>query len=270
MQLDGIAGSLEATKQGMLHHTVLSDSGSEETLEITAVFMTGLETRLISPQLHQCQLESSGKGTGKYVIHAGSSFLHLPNKHVITLGYDSLTNLPMLTCFWNLDDTAAGLAMTCLSNEMNQNPTFLQIVLLQWHFCTGHLGFQRLQWCGREGQPGLGFGHSSVSAPKCASFNMVISNANCLLDPPRRLIWSTRVYSSMINCNLVISFSVINMRVAPLDTSLVFKVLTSPPKNTVVDPSLPTPPLVKSASNTSLISLWVNPFMPRKPLSMMQ
>jgi hypothetical protein len=39
-------------------------------------------------------------------------------------------------------------------------------------FRTGHLGFQHLQWCGHEGffgKPGIGFGRSSVSPPKCAS-----------------------------------------------------------------------------------------------------
>jgi hypothetical protein len=43
-KLDGIAGSLTATKMGTMHHTVLSDSGTEETLEMVGVFMPGLET----------------------------------------------------------------------------------------------------------------------------------------------------------------------------------------------------------------------------------
>jgi hypothetical protein len=172
LKLDSIAGSLLATKVGIIRHSVLSDSGTAETLELPTVFMPGLATRLISPQLYLRQLESTGQGVGEYVVQSNASFLRLPNKRVITLGYDSLTNLPMLTCFRNLDATAAGLAMTCLSDETNQNLTLLQKALLQWHFCTGHLGFQHLQWCGREGffgKPGIGFGRSFVSPPKCAS-----------------------------------------------------------------------------------------------------
>ena len=172
LKLDGIAGSLTATKEGTLRHIVLSDSGTEEILEMNGVYMPGLETRLISPQLLLKQLQAEGHGEGEYVVQANTSFLRLPNKRVVTLGYDSLTNLPMLTCFRNIDDTAAGLAMTCLSDESNQNLNYCQKLLLQWHFRTGHLGFQRLQWCGRQGffdKVGQDFGRSSVSPPKCAS-----------------------------------------------------------------------------------------------------
>jgi hypothetical protein len=131
-KLDSIAGSLEATKEGALRHTVLSDSGTKEILEMMAVFMPGLEAHLISPQLYLHELEASGKGAGEYVVQANTSFLCLPNKKVITLGYDSLTNLPMLTCFRNLDELVAGpLAMTCLSDESNHNLTMLQKLLLQ-------------------------------------------------------------------------------------------------------------------------------------------
>jgi hypothetical protein len=94
MKLDGIAGSLEATKQGLIRHVVLSDSGTEETLEMQAVYMPRVETRLISPQLYLRQLEASGASLAEYVVRAGSSFLRLPNKHVITLGYDSLKIFP--------------------------------------------------------------------------------------------------------------------------------------------------------------------------------
>ena len=45
IKLDGIAGSLTATKQGTLRHTVLSDAGTEEGLEMTGIYMPGLNTR---------------------------------------------------------------------------------------------------------------------------------------------------------------------------------------------------------------------------------
>ena len=78
----------------------------------------------------------------------------------------------MLTGFRNLDETANGLAMSCLTDENNQNLTTLQKLQLQWHFRTGHLGFQRLQWIGRKGWLGpIGekFGLSTVVPPKCSA-----------------------------------------------------------------------------------------------------
>jgi hypothetical protein len=172
MKLDGIAGSLMATKTGTMRHTVLSDSGTEEVLEMMGVYMPGLETRLISPQLYLQQLAVAGKGKGQYIVESDLSFLRLPNKKVITLGYDPVTRLPMLTCFRNIDATASGLAMTCLTDKNNQNLSFQQKMLLQFHYRTGHLGFQPLQWLGRKGffgDKGEKFGLSSVSPPKCAA-----------------------------------------------------------------------------------------------------
>ena len=55
---------------------------------------------------------------------------------------------------------------------MNQNLTYLQKVLLQQHFRLGHVGFQQLQWIGRQGILGkLGerMGKTSVHPPKCAA-----------------------------------------------------------------------------------------------------
>ena len=50
IKLDGIAGSLTATQKGIIHHHVLTSDGSKATLDMEAMFMPGLSSRLISPQ----------------------------------------------------------------------------------------------------------------------------------------------------------------------------------------------------------------------------
>ena len=67
---------------------------------------------------------------------------------------------------------AESMAMTCVTDEHNQNLTNLQKTMLQWHWKLGHVGFQRLQWIGCQGwlgKPGERFGISSVQPPKCGS-----------------------------------------------------------------------------------------------------
>ena len=83
-----------------------------------------------------------------------------------------MTRLLMLCSFHDTMKTAESLVMTCVTDERNQNLTHLQKNLLKWHFKLGHLGFQQLQWVGRQGWLGkLGerIGLSSVQAPKCAA-----------------------------------------------------------------------------------------------------
>jgi hypothetical protein len=268
LKLDGIAGSLTATKEGTLRHIVLSNSGTEEILEMNGVYMPGLETRLISPQLFFKQLQADGHGEGEYVVRADTSLVRLPNKSVITLGYNSLTNLPMLTCFRNIDDTTAGLAMTCLSDESNQNLNYCQKLLLQWHFRTGHLGFQHLQWCGRQGffdKAGQEFGCSSSLLPNAPHVNMEDSNDKRVPGLPRKQIQSTPVYSNETSWSPEISSSLISTRAKHLDVHLVFAEHTSHPKNIVVVLSSLTLHPDILTSNTSKISLQLSPFVPNLP-----
>jgi Reverse transcriptase (RNA-dependent DNA polymerase) len=172
IKLDGIAGSLMATHEGNIQSTVLTDCGNSETLSMHGLYMPGLETRLMSPQLYFQQLKKAGKGEGEYTVRADTSFIRLPSGKTISLGYDPVTNLPMLTSFRCIDETASGMAMTCLTDENNQNLPFLSKLLLQWHWKTGHLGFGRLQWAARKGIFGddaMKWGQTSVHPPKCAA-----------------------------------------------------------------------------------------------------
>ncbi len=78
----------------------------------------------------------------------------------------------MLRAYKETLKTAESLAMVCLTDEANQNLSHAQKMLLKWHFKLGHIGFQHLQWIGRQGwlhKVGEHFGLSSILAPKCAA-----------------------------------------------------------------------------------------------------
>ena len=69
-------------------------------------------------------------------------------------------------------DVAESMATVCITDEANQNLTNNQKNMLQWHWKLGHVGFQQLQWIGRQGwlgYHGKKFGNATVAPPKYAS-----------------------------------------------------------------------------------------------------
>jgi hypothetical protein len=69
-------------------------------------------------------------------------------------------------------DSAKALALKgCVTDEVNQNLTSTQKLLLRFHFRLGHIGFQHVQWLGRQGllgPEGVTMGNkSNLTVPKC-------------------------------------------------------------------------------------------------------
>jgi hypothetical protein len=69
--------------------------------------------------------------------------------------------------------SAKALALKgCVTDEVNQNLTTSQKLLLRFHFRLGHIAFQHIQWLGRQGllgPEGVKMGKTSLTAPKCAA-----------------------------------------------------------------------------------------------------
>ena len=78
---------------------------------------------------------------------AGRSVFHVSPHDSITIPHDVATGLPIFCCFapGQALKTAQRLIMGCVTNELSQNLTHLQKVLLRLHFRLGHIGFQWLQ-----------------------------------------------------------------------------------------------------------------------------
>ena len=69
-------------------------------------------------------------------------------------------------------DVAESMATVCITDEANQNLANNQNNMLQWHWKLGHVGFQQLQWIGRQGwlgSHGQNFVKTTVAPSKCAS-----------------------------------------------------------------------------------------------------
>jgi hypothetical protein len=169
--LDGIAGSIKGTHLGKCRYEVLSDDGSIAVLETHAYYAPGMNATLFSPQHYFLQQHTNGYKNYKMTVDHNKSIFHLGSK-TVTIQHDPTFRLPIMRCYKDVMTTAETLDMTCVTDEFNQNLTTLQKILLQWHWRLGHVGFQKLQWIGRQGwlgKIGEKFGQSSVHAPKCAS-----------------------------------------------------------------------------------------------------
>ena len=102
----------------------------------------------------------------------GSTF-YLKKGESIHIKYDSNTMLPILHAFDNVIDSDISLALTgWLTDENNQNLSYMRKWLLRALQRIFHLSFQHLQWIGRHGWLGaIGFkiGKTTVIPPKCAT-----------------------------------------------------------------------------------------------------
>ena len=86
----------------------------------------------------------------------------------MTMNYLLQNNLPVAMAFKgeNLPSQKVSINM-CVSDEVNQNLTPKQKLLLQWHFKLGHMSFAKLQALAQKGY--LLEGIATCQAPLCAS-----------------------------------------------------------------------------------------------------
>ena len=169
--LDGIAGSLTATHVGTCHFEALTDDASIVVLETEALYAPGMNCTLFSPQAYFVEQHAKGISNFSMQVTWCNTVLNLGHKK-IPIPYDPTVRLPILRCYKNAMDVAESMATVCITDEANQNLTNNQKNMLQWHWKLGHVGFQQLQWIGRQGwlgSHGQNFGKTTVAPPKCDS-----------------------------------------------------------------------------------------------------
>ena len=176
IRIDGIAGGLPITQQGQVRYELIDDKGSIQEIIADAYLIPGLGCRLFSPQSYFRQQFHTGldpHANGHLHVNHDTSVLVLANKSKVTIHYDTMTHLPRLPAYSNALTSANALAIVgCVTDETNQNLTVQQKILLKWHFRLGHLGFNTVQWLGRQGvlgQFGDKMGAARLHAPKCAA-----------------------------------------------------------------------------------------------------
>ena len=166
--LSGIGGTLYATHTGTCRFEALADDSSIVALEMQAYYTPGLTATLFSPQAYLSEQQEKGITGYTYGMTWSTSVLNLGPKS-ISIPHDPFMRLPILRCYRDAMKTAETMAAAFVSDETNQNLSNLQKLLLKWHWKLGHLGFQHLQWIGRQGwlgKVGERFGQTAVHPPK--------------------------------------------------------------------------------------------------------
>ena len=174
--MDGIAGQLAATHEGLLHYEFLSDNGNKEILEDQGYLMPELPCRLFSPQSYMGNIavELDDPDTINMTIYHNRALLQLKSGNKVTIPYDPSTHLPVMSTYSDLEGEAKKLSgyKGCLTDETNQNLTEPQKTLLRWHYRLGHLGMKTVQWIARQGwldSLGHKWGSTTVKAPRCTA-----------------------------------------------------------------------------------------------------
>ena len=173
LHMAGVAGGVEVTQRGIMKFEVVTDSGEIRSIESPAFLIPGFKCRLFSPQGYMRQMNDTN---AKFIVRSTHSIFSWGSRNkqtTITIPYDVNTHLPTVRAYHNALNTAKLLALKgCVTEEINQNLTNAQKLLLRVHFKLGHLGFTTVQWLGRQGWLGtLGakMGRSTLQIPKCAA-----------------------------------------------------------------------------------------------------
>ena len=116
---------------------------------------------------------SSRKHGHQFLVTWDKAILLLQNGSPLTIPYNSLTYLPVLTAYKKAFTVAQGMGLKgCVTSESNQHLSFWSKWLSRWHFKLGHLGFAHTQWIGRHNILGAAtttWGSTKITPPKCAA-----------------------------------------------------------------------------------------------------
>ena len=158
------------------------DDGKLAVLEGDGYLLPQLKLRLFSPQAFFDTMEkgtgSTGSDTASFEVFRSKSVINLPpdssgHRQSITMRYNPQTFLPVLPAFKSVELTGLNLALEgCVTSNDNENLSYLQKLLLQWHYKLGHLSFQHTQWIAQRGLLGKlcsFIGSTTVLPPICAS-----------------------------------------------------------------------------------------------------
>ena len=99
-------------------------------------------------------------------------FLKLSYKVPITINYEHLACLTMLSYYKIIYITAESLSMTgCVPSDNNHNLTHSEKLLLHWGFKLEHTHLSKFQWVGRQCwlvNLGENMGRNNVNISKCS------------------------------------------------------------------------------------------------------
>jgi hypothetical protein len=113
--LQGIAGNSQVTQAGMMHFQCINTRGEVTEIRAPGFYDTNLHVQLFSPHAY---LYSRPQHNGKFTISWSKAFLDLNNgklidgkpvHDILPCVVDNASNMPLLTCFHDVDKVAQNL-----------------------------------------------------------------------------------------------------------------------------------------------------------------
>ena len=173
--IGGLANGLHVEGEGQVQWSFLSDEGTFITLQTKAYYVPSAGQRLISPQYvaQERHREHPDRIEKLLDLDHACVRVNFPEQGTLTVPYDKASNLPVSYAFQadQADHCLAELNL-CVTEESNQNLSYSQKELMQWHFRLGHLNFRAVQAILKSGALGHTPGAKAASRcahPKCAS-----------------------------------------------------------------------------------------------------
>jgi len=142
--MDDIARGLEVKGSGIVRYELLDKDQTVCLIEKEAFYIPGLSIRLIPPQKIFTALS---KGYCK--IANGQVTICFGNGQVVDTELDLATKLPIVRVFRNATEAAEQtmkILYACVTENVNQNLTPAQKLLLRWHFRLGHASSVVIKW----------------------------------------------------------------------------------------------------------------------------
>ena len=173
--MSGIAQALPIVGRGLLRYEFVADDDKVLALETYGYHIPDLPIRLLSPQVHLRDGDTSPILI-EYVMRADESRLVTADGRSITVPYNATTLLPIAYASLNLKASAETFVASFaghVTDETNQNLSARQKTLLRWHQKLNHVGYSQVRWLARQGY--LGHAAKAVASvldkevPLCAT-----------------------------------------------------------------------------------------------------
>ncbi|MGH3055544.1 MAG: GAG-pre-integrase domain-containing protein, partial [Gaiellaceae bacterium] len=149
LNLKGISKGLPVEGVGTLRWRVRTDDGSFQDLTTQGYYVPKMKIWLFSPHTH---FMTSRDVTGSFIARHESAIFEWDGGKRMTIPYHHRTRLPIVEGFHAESvHTTDGTSNVCVTDDLNDNLSGNQKLLLKWHFRLGHIGFEFVQWLARRG-----------------------------------------------------------------------------------------------------------------------
>ena len=168
--LKGVTGEQVCSQGGIIKLQCINTKGDIVTIRTPGYHNPHQTVRLFSPQCHFLMM---GNKKGRLLFTWAKTLLEIPNIGTLPVHIDSVSYMPLLTCFHDVDKVVHHLANPCVTDKVNPMLSPRSKLLLKLHYKLGHIGFQHLKYLLKHfnlfGASGVLASHNDTEIPKCSS-----------------------------------------------------------------------------------------------------